>query len=128
MIDKNYNYQILDNLEFDLIFANLKNKCTYERLIIKVFKKQEDIIIIESLNGKDEILNNKKITQDELLNYNLTFISAMERLTNKEEDIIYEKLHNIGNWLRVKKDNKKYQNKQYSAKKELEELIDKILV
>ena len=78
-----------------------------ERVIIKVFKKDDEVVIVETNNFKDTILKDtRKDKNTDLVEYDLTFLKVLERYTSDYEipGMIYERIEGIGCWYRVKID------------------------
>jgi len=108
MYDKNYFYGITNLLHFNVYASLLKNKITKEeRVIIKVFRKKEEIVIIETNNFQDKILKDtRKDKTSNLLEFDLTFLRTLERYYSDYEipGMIYEYMEGIGAWYKVKID------------------------
>jgi|GEM_PF-3969224 len=102
MYNKEYFYKILDNLEYELARKACENNMDFEgRLLIKVLVKNDNKVIIETYNGKDKILlDNRKTKTENLLDYELSFLSTLERF--ESNGLIYERLANVGAWYKVK--------------------------
>ena len=99
-------YSILDDLRFDMYYASYKNiMYNYERVLIKVFKLLDEMVIVETINGKDRIIFDNRLDKNkDLLEYDLVFLKVLDRFTCDEEisGRIYEKIAGIGCWSRVK--------------------------
>lgn len=99
-------YSILDDLRFDMYYASYKNiMYNYERVLIKVFKLLDEMVIVETINGKDKIIFDNRLDKNkDLLEYDLVFLKVLDRFTCDEEisGRIYEKIAGIGCWSRVK--------------------------
>ena len=109
MYREEYFYGLSDILHFNVMASFLKDKINKEeRGIIKIFKRDKEIIVIEHLNGKDEILKDTRLDKDEdITNFDLVFLKAIERYTSDYElpGMIYEYIEGFGSWYRVKIDN-----------------------
>ena len=78
-----------------------------ESVIIKVFKKDDEVVIIETNNFKDTILKDtRKDKNSDLMEYDLSFLKVLERYTSDYEipGMIYERIEGVGCWYRVKID------------------------
>ena len=116
MYKEEYFYGLSDILQFNVRASFLKDKITKEeRGIIKVFKRDKEIIVIEHFNGIDEILKDTRIDKNEdIINFDLIFLRAIERYTSDYElpGMIYEYIEGLGSWYRVKIDNYYPQDKR----------------
>ena len=108
MYNEEYFYGITDLMHFNVYASLLKEHIIKEeRVIIKVFKKDEEVVIIETNNFKDTILKDtRKDKNTDLVEYDLTFLKVLERYTSDYEipGMIYERIEGIGCWYRVKID------------------------
>ena len=108
MYNKEYFYGITDLLHFNVYASLLKEHITKEeRVIIKVFKKDDEVIVVETNNFKDTILKDtRKDKTTDLIEYDLTFLKVLERYYSDYEipNMIYEYIEGIGSWYRVKID------------------------
>ena len=108
MYNSEYFYGITDLMHFNVYASLLKDKIIKEeRVIIKVFKKDDEIVIIETNNFKDTILKDTRKNKDtDITMYDLTFLKVLERYTSDYEipGMIYEYIEGIGSWYRVKID------------------------
>ena len=109
MYREEYFYGLSDILQFNVRASFLKDKIIKEeRGIIKVFKRDKEIIVMEYLNGKDEIIKDTRINKNEdITNFDLVFLKAIERYISDYEypGMIYEYIEGLGSWYRVKIDN-----------------------
>lgn len=105
MYNKEYFYGITDVLHFNVYASLLKDKITKEeRCLIKVFKKNNEIVIIETLNFKNKILYDNRKDNIELTDMDLIYLKTLERYTSDYEikGMIYENIEGLGSWYRVK--------------------------
>ncbi len=99
-------YIISDLMHFNvyrkLLEESVKNE---DRVIIKVFKKNDEVVIIETNNFQDTILKDtRKDKNVDLMNYDLVFLKVLERYESDYEikGMKYEYIEGIGSWCRVK--------------------------
>ncbi len=105
MYNDKYFYGITDLMHFNVYASLLKNHIIKEeRVIIKVFKKDNEIIIMENNNFKDTILKDTRVDKNsDITNYDLVFLKVLERYYCDYEipGMIYEYMEGIGAWYRV---------------------------
>ena len=108
MYNKEYFYGITDLMHFNVYATLLKDKMVLEeRVIIKVFKKDKQVVVIENNKGIDIILKDTRNNKDDdLMTYDLVFLKTLERYISDYEmpGMIYEYIEGIGSWYRVKVD------------------------
>lgn len=108
MYNEEYFYGITDLMHFNVYASLLKEHILKEeRVIIKVFKKNEEVVIVETNNFQDTILKDtRKDKNSDLMEYDLSFLKVLERYTSDYEipGMIYEYIEGIGSWYRVKID------------------------
>ena len=108
MYNEEYFYGITDLMHFNVYASLLKEYITKEeRVIIKVFKKDDEIVVMENNNFKDTILKDtRKDKNIDITEYDLTFLKVLERYTSDYEipGMIYERIEGVGCWYRVKID------------------------
>lgn len=105
MYNKEYFYGITDVLHFNVYASLLKDKIIKEeRCLIKVFKKNNEIVIIETLNFKNKILYDNRKDNIELTDMDLIYLKTLERYRSDYEikGMIYENIEGLGSWYRVK--------------------------
>lgn len=106
MYNKEYFYGITDLMHFNVYASLLKEHITKEeRVIIKVFKKNNEVVIIETNNFKDTyIKDTREDKESDLMEFDLTFLKVLERYYSDYEvpGMIYEYIEGIGSWYRVK--------------------------
>lgn len=106
MYNDKYFYGLTDLLHFNLYASLLKDKIIKEeRVIIKVFKKENEVVVIETNNFKDTILKDTRLNKDDnLLEYDLIYLHTLERYYSDYEipGMIYEYVEGLGSWYRVK--------------------------
>ncbi len=106
MYNNEYFYGISDLMHFNVYASLLKDKITLEeRVIIKVFKKDDQVVVIENNKGIDYILKDtRKDKTDDLMTYDLVFLKTLERYISDYEmpGMIYEYIEGVGSWYRVK--------------------------
>lgn len=130
MYNSEYFYGITDLMHFNVYASLLKEHIIKEeRVIIKVFKKDDEVVIMETNDFVDTILKDtRKDKSTDITTYNLTFLKVLERYYSDYEipGMIYEYVEGIGSWYRVKingysPDNKLlkpfYTNKKLSKEK-----------
>ena len=107
MRDKEF-YGITDILHFNVYASLLKNHIIKEeRVVIKVFKKDKEVVVIETNNFVDTILyDTRKNKESDLMTFDLTFLKTLERYTSDYEipGMVYEYIDGVGSWYRVKID------------------------
>lgn len=105
MYRENEFYYITDRLHFDVYNVALKQYIiSEERIIIKVFKKNKELVIIEVLNGVNTIVKDtRKDKNSDLCDMDLIFVKVLERYTSDYElkGMCYEYIDGIGSWYRV---------------------------
>lgn len=105
MYNDKYFYGITDLMHFNVYATLLKEYIIKEeRVIIKVFKKDNEVIIIETNNFKDIILKDtRKDKNSDLMEYDLVFLKVLERYYSDYEipGMVYEYIEGIGSWYRV---------------------------
>ena len=108
MYNEDYFYGITDLMHFNVYASLLKEHIIKEeRVIIKVFKNDNEVVIVETNNFKDTILKDtRKDKNSDLMEFDLTFLKVLERYTSDYEipGMIYEYIDGIGSWYRVKID------------------------
>ena len=108
MYNEEYFYGITDLMHFNVYASLLKERIIKEeRVIIKVFKNDNEVVIVETNNFKDTILKDtRKDKNSDLMEFDLTFLKVLERYTSDYEipGMIYEYIDGIGSWYRVKID------------------------
>ena len=108
MYNEEYFYSITDLMHFNVYASLLKEHIIKEeRVIIKVFKKDDEVVIIETNNFKDTILKDtRKDKNSDITEYDLTFLKVLERYTSDYEipGMMYERIEGIGCWYKVKID------------------------
>ncbi len=106
MYNSEYFYGISDLMHFNVYASLLKEHIIKEeRVIIKVFKKDKEIVIIETNNFNDVILKDtRKDKNCDLMEFDLTFLKVLERYYSDYEipGMIYEYMEGVGSWYRVK--------------------------
>ncbi len=105
MYNDKYFYGITDLMHFNVYATLLKEYIIKEeRVIIKVFKKNNEIVVVETNNFRDIILKDTRIDKNtDLMEYDLTFLKVLERYYSDYEipGMIYEYMEDIGSWYRV---------------------------
>lgn len=106
MYNSEYFYGITDLMHFNVYASLLKEHIIKEeRVIIKVFKKDNDVVIIETNDFKDTILKDtRKDKTSDLMEFDLTFLKVLKRYYSDYEipEMIYEHMEGVGSWYRVK--------------------------
>lgn len=108
MYNEEYFYIKTDILHFNVYASLLKDNIKLEeRVIIKVFQKNNEIVIIETNNFKDTILKDtRKDKNTDLMTYDLIFLKVLNRYISDYEipNMYYENIDEVGSWCRVKID------------------------
>ncbi len=108
MYNDEYFYGISDVLHFNVYAHLLKDYITKEeRVIIKVFKKDDEVVVIETNNFHDTYLKDtRKDKNSDLMEFDLIFLKSLERYYSDYEipGMVYEYCEGIGSWYRVKID------------------------
>lgn len=109
MYRKDEFYYITDILHYNVYNVALKNHIIKEeRVIVKIFKKDNEEIIIECNNGiNNTIKDTRKNKDNDICNYDLCLVKVLDRYTSDYElkGMVYESIEGIGSWYRVKIDN-----------------------
>ena len=99
-------YIISDLMHFNVYRKLLEDTINKEdRVIIKVFKKDDEVIVIETNNFQDTVLKDtRKDKNSDLMSYDLVFLKVLERYESDYEikNMKYEYIDGIGSWCRVK--------------------------
>lgn len=98
-------YGISDLMHFNVYASLLKEHIIKEeRVLIKVFKKDSEIVVIETNNFKDIILKDTRVDKNsDLMEFDLTFVKVLERYYSDYEipGMVYEYMEGVGAWYRV---------------------------
>lgn len=105
MYNDKYFYGITDLMHFNVYASLLKEHITKEeRVIIKVFKKDNEVVVIETNNFKDTILKDSRLDKNsDLMEFDLVFLKTLERYYSDYEipGMVYEYIEGVGSWYRV---------------------------
>lgn len=108
MYNEEYFYGLTDLLHFNVYASLLKEHIIKEeRVIIKVFKKNDEVVVIETNNFNDLILKDTRLDKNsDLMEFDLVFLKVLERYYSDYEipGMIYEYIDGVGSWYRVKID------------------------
>jgi hypothetical protein len=108
MYNDEYFYGITDILHLNVYAHLLKEYIGLEeRVVIKVFKKDDEVVVIETNNFKDTYLKDtRKDKNSDLMEFDLVFLKALERYYSDYEipGMVYEYSEGVGSWYRVKID------------------------
>lgn len=108
MYQSDYFYGLSDIMHFNVYAVLLKEHIIKEeRVIIKVFKKDSEVVVIETNNFKDTILKDtRKDKNSDLMEFDLVYLHTLERYYSDYEipGMIYEYIEGLGSWYRVKID------------------------
>lgn len=108
MYREDYFYGITDLMHHNVYASLLKSHIVKEEnVIIKVFKLDDEVVVIETNNFKDTILKDtRKDKNRDLMEYDLVFLKVMNRYCSDFEipGMIYESIEGVGSWFRVKID------------------------
>lgn len=101
-------YGLIDLMHFNVYAVLLKEHIVKEeRVIIKVFKKDNEVVVIETNNFVDTILKDtRKDKTSDLMTFDLSYLHTLERYYSDYEipGMIYEYVEGLGSWYRVKID------------------------
>lgn len=99
-------YFLTDKLHHDIYALALKKYLLKEeRVIVKIFRKDNEEVIIEVVDGKNEIIKDTRKDKDlEVFAMDLVFVKMLERYISSYElpNMIYEYVEGICAWYRVK--------------------------
>ena len=108
MIRDNEFYGLTDILHFNVYASLLKEHIIKEeRVIIKVFKKDDEVVVIETNNFVDTILTDTRLDKEsDLMTYDLVYLKTLDRYYCDYEipGMVYENIEGLGSWYRVKID------------------------
>ena len=108
MYNDKYFYGISDLMHFNVYAVLLKDSIIKEeRVVIKVFKKDGQVVVIETNNYQDTILKDTRIDKNmDLMEMDLVFLKVLERYYSDYEipGMIYEYIEGVGSWYKVKID------------------------
>ncbi len=108
MIRDNEFYGLSDILHFNVYASLLKDHIIKEeRVIIKVFKKDNEVVVIETNNFVDTILKDTRLDKEsDLMTYDLVYLKTLDRYYCDYEipGMVYENIEGLGSWYRVKID------------------------
>ncbi len=117
MYDNSYFYGLTDTLHFNVYASLLKEHIIKEeRVIIKVFKLKDEIVVIETNNFQDTILKDTRSDKStDLMTFDLIFLRTLERYYSDYEvkGMIYEYIEGIGSWYKVQIPNHSPEDKLY---------------
>ena len=105
MYNDKYFYGITDLMHFNVYASLLKEHIIKEeRVLIKVFKKDNEVVIIETNNFVDTVLKDTRVDKNsDLMEFDLTFVKVLERYYSDYEipGMVYESVEGLGSWFRV---------------------------
>lgn len=105
MYNDKYFYGITDLMHFNVYASLLKEHIIREeRVIIKVFKKENEVVVLENNNFKDIILKDTRVDKNsDLMKFDLVFLKTLERYYSDYEisGMVYEYIEGVGSWYRV---------------------------
>ncbi len=124
-------YFLTDKLHHDIYeLALSKYIIKKERAIVKIFKHDEEEVVMEVVNRKNEVIKDTRYDKNsEILDMDLVFVKVLERYISSYElpNMIYEYVESLGAWYRVKIDGFNPKDKDlkifYRKKKVTEEEI-----
>ena len=106
MYNEEYFYGITDILYFNVYASLLKEHIKKEeRCVIKVFKKEDELVVIETCNFENRtLLDTRKDKNSDLMEMDLVFLKTLERYISdyEIENMNYEYIEGIGSWYKVK--------------------------
>lgn len=98
-------YKISDLMHHNVYAVLLKEHIIKEEnVIIKVFKLEDEVVVIETNNFKDTILKDtRKDKNRDLMEYDLVFLKVLNRYYSDYEipGMVYESVEGLGSWFRV---------------------------
>lgn len=101
-------YGITDLMHFHVYASLLKDHILKEeRVVIKVFRKEKEVVVIETYQFHDTILKDTRTDKNsDLMEFDLIFLKTLERYYSDYEipGMVYEYMEGIGAWYRVKID------------------------
>lgn len=101
-------YFLTDKLHHDIYELALnKYIMKKERVIVKIFKKDNESVVIEVVNGKNEVVKDTRENKElSILDMDLVFVKMLERYISsyKLPNMVYEYVESLGAWYRVKLD------------------------
>ena len=105
MYREDYFYGITDLMHHNVYASLLKSHIIKEEnVIIKVFKLEDEVVVVETNNFKDTILKDtRKDKSRDLMEYDLVFLKVLNRYYSDYEipGMVYESIEGIGCWYRV---------------------------
>ena len=105
MYNDKYFYGITDLMHFNVYASLLKEHIIREeRVLIKAFKKDNEVVVVETNNFKDIILKDTRVDKDsDLMEFDLSFVKVLERYYSDYEipGMMYEYMDGVGSWYRV---------------------------
>ncbi len=124
-------YFLTDKLHHDIYELALSKYITKrERAIVKIFKYDEEEVIMEVVNGKNEVIKDTRLDKNsDILEMDLVFVKVLDRYISSYElpNMVYEYVEGLGAWYRVKIDGFNPEDKDlkifYRKKKVTEEEI-----
>lgn len=105
MYREGYFYKITDLMHHN-VYASLLREYIIkeENVIIKVFKLEDEVVVIETNNFKDTVLKDtRKDKNRDLMEYDLVFLKVLNRYYSDYEipGMVYESVEGLGSWFRV---------------------------
>lgn len=101
-------YFLTDKLHHDIYALALANYIMKkERVIVKIFKKDNESVVIEVVNGKNKVIKDtRKNKESTLFDMDLVFVKVLDRYVSSYElpNMFYEDVEGVGTWYRVKLD------------------------
>lgn len=117
MYDNSCFYGLTDLLHFNVYASLLKEHIIKEeRVIIKIFKQKDEIVVIETNNFQDTILKDtRKDKSTDLMAFDLVFLHTLERYYSDYEikGMVYEYIEGVGSWYKVHIPNHNPEDKIY---------------
>lgn len=105
MYREDYFYKISDLMHHNVYASLLRDHIIKEEnVIIKVFKLEDEVVVIETNNFKDTILKDtRKDKNRDLMEYDLVFLKVLNRYYSDYEipGMVYESVEGLGSWFRV---------------------------
>ena len=97
MINDKCKYIIIDQLQFDMKYASCKSKGLCDRLLVKVFIKDNNKVISLVKDGVDDIIFDNTNNSIDLYDMDLEFLGVMDRvvISKSEYTLSFIKINDI---------------------------------
>ena len=97
MINDKCKYIIIDQLQFDMKYASCKGKGLCDRLLVKVFIKDNNKVLSLVKDGVDDIIFDNTNNSIDLYDMDLEFLGVMDRvvISKSEYTLSFIKINDI---------------------------------